>query len=144
MSVHPRNAAPRKMFFAVTMPWYARSGAVVPQKQKASPVRKGLRFGWLRLAEFGAEAVCHVGVGGYHALAMHDCGFELHIGGGFCFFVEEVESAVVVLLHDVDVFLVEVPAGEAIELVILGLVVGVEAVGPGESPGVGEGLHAHG
>ena len=69
---------------------------------------------------------------------------ELHVRGGLCLFVEEVEGVVVVLHHDVHVFLVEVRAGEAVELVVLGLVVGVQAGGGGESPGLGEGLHALG
>ncbi len=50
----------------------------------------------------------------------------------------------VVLLHDVHVFLVEVHAREAAELVILGLVIGVQAAGWGDAPSIGEGLHLRG
>src|ERR1700734_299949 len=76
------------------------------------------------LAEFGAEVVSHVGVGSNDALTMHDGDFELGVCGGLRLFVEEVKGVMVVLLHDIHVFLVEIHAKEAAELVIFGLVVG--------------------
>ena len=77
------------------------------------------------LGQLGAEAICHVGVGSNDALAVHDRRLEFHIGRGLRLFIEEVKGVMVIFLHDVHVFLVEVGTGKAIEFVIFSLMIRV-------------------
>ncbi len=49
---------------------------------------------------------------------------------------------VMFILHDLDVFLVDLGAGEAAGHVVFHLMVGIQVHGRGPFPGVGQGLHA--
>ena len=82
-----------------------------------------------------------MGVGSHDALTMHDGDLELGVCSGLRLFIEEIKGVMVILLHDVHVFLVELRTRKATELVILGLVIGIKAGRRGESPGLGKRLH---
>lgn len=91
-----------------------------------------------------SQIVGHIFVGGYVGFALEDGHLEVLVFGVLGFIFKHVEALGVVALHDVDVFLVEVFAGELGKFgkVVLRVLVGAD--GRVESPLLRVGLHALG
>jgi len=104
----------------------------------------GHLFGGVLLLQLLFEVVGHVLVGCDGGLAFEDYFFKLFVFGVFGFGGECSQGFRVICHHVVDVFLIEVFAGEFVEFIQFFLVVGVGAGREGKAPGFCEGLHGRG